>query len=144
MTADQMVAILKSRGCEPSDLRDGVHEAVHVLQTGSRSWDREKLHETLERKAWKTSSARNHIATMVRYELQARAVEMLACKHFKIPYDIDHWAFTCWMETSKSYRVDIGSIDKIVDSVRIVSKQVEVGMLLRRVLSLRARREPRA
>jgi hypothetical protein len=139
MTADKLVEILTSRGCRPlmqkglHPVRDAVHETVHQIQSGARTYDRELLHERLCRKAADRS-------TLVRFELQARAVEMLACHEFGIKYDIEHWAFVMWLETAKSLQVDIGDIEEVRSSIITVSKQRETKALLVQVMALRAKK----
>jgi hypothetical protein len=85
------------------------------------------------------------IRSMIRHELQARAVEMLACQQYGIPYEPEKWAMWCAMETVKTYRIDVGSIADLVDAIRTVAKQSETLALLDRVLSVplssRARQE---
>ena len=63
---------------------------------------------------------------------------MLVCKHVGIEYDIDHWAFITWLETAKSLRVDIGDVEKIKDSIMIVSRQRETLALLDRVMTMQS------
>jgi hypothetical protein len=143
MTADKLVEILKSKGCQPErqrglhELRDAVHETVHVLQSRSKTYEREALHEALLKAA---GDDRMHMSNLLRFELQARAVEMLACQKFGIEYDLDHWAFTMWLETSKSFRVDIGDIETVKDSILIVSRGFETKLLFDRVLRMRGKR----
>ena len=57
-----------------------------------------------------------------------------------VEYDLDHWAFIMWMETSKAYRVDIGELESVKDSILIVSRQLETKWLRDRVLRMRASR----
>lgn len=150
MTADELVAILVARGCQPQkqhdvhELRDAVHETVHVLQCGSRTYDREKLHEKLCKKARsEAGSGRMFDALMVRYELYARAVEMLACQHFGIEYDIDHWVGIMWLETAKSMHINIGAEDDAREAIIIASKQIMARRMLHQILSLKPPRRKR-
>ena len=148
MTADRLVEILISRGCQPEtqhdchELRDAVHETVHVLQCRSRTYEREALHEKLCRQAESEAheTGLNDTTLLVRYELQARAVEKLTCEHFKIPYDIEHWAFIMWMETAKSIHVNIGELDDVREAIITTSKLLPARMMFERVLLLRPRR----
>lgn len=144
MTADELVEVLKSRGCKPltqhhtHEVRDAVHETVHLIQSGSKTYEREALHRALERKAARSGLHMN--VTLVRFELQARAVEMLACKKFGIEYDIEHWVFTMWLETVKSMNLDMGGIEELRSAVITVSKQRETKALLDKVLAMKSTR----
>ena len=147
--ADRLVEILKARGCVPErqrslhEVRDAVHETVHVIQSGSKSYNRETIHEGLLAKA-KDEDGRQDRSLLLRFELQARAVEKIICERFKIEYDIEHWALIMWMETSKTLNVDIGSLDRTVDAINIVAKQYETKRLVDQVLRLRMPRKAKA
>lgn len=157
LTPDRLIKIFQSKGYHPErqkglhEIRDGIHEAMHVVQSGSKTFNRDKLHEALEQAADRhplsagapTGLRRREaqrMGALLRFELQARAAEMLVCQHFGIEYDLEGWALTTWLETSKSYHVDIGDTETICDSIRVVSEQYETHRLLASVLRMRARK----
>lgn len=155
MTADRLVEILISHGCAPErqraahPVRDAVHETVHVLQSGYKPkhlvWDREELHEALVAKAEKLAADRIRPDLMlVRFELQARAVEMLACKRLGLDYVIEDWAFIMWRETISSLRINMGEIDDLVDAIQVSAKLFETQRLLNRVFAMRMKRSRKA
>jgi hypothetical protein len=144
-SANDVVLAIRSRGSDAHDLRDAAHEATHAMQSRIRGpWERERLHAALERVTLRGNSNAGFIRSMIRHELQARAVEMLACQQYGIPYEPEKWAMWCAMETVKTYRIDVGSIADLVDAIRTVAKQSETLDLLDRVLSVPLARSSRA
>jgi hypothetical protein len=141
MSAEAILAAIQSRGSDAVDLRDAVHEATHAIQCRLHGpWQRERIHAALERRAKHSAGKRWLVTEMVRYELQARAVEMLVCERFAVPYDAKNWALWCAMETAKTYRVDLGSLDTLVDAFVLASKQRHTLELLDQVLATKAKR----
>lgn len=136
VSADEFVERLRAMGCMPlkqhgcHEVRDAAHEAAHYVQAGAKSWHRERLHKALSKKA------HHQRAGLVRFELEARGVEMIICKKFDIEYDLKHWSFITWMETSKTLNVDIGDLDEIAKAVTTVSKQRTVKALAAEVLAM--------
>lgn len=71
------------------------------------------------------------------YELEARAVEMLTCEHFGVPYDQRHWALMAWMETLRTLHIDMGTIENIVIHVEHISTGLSAKMLFKRVINIK-------
>ena len=138
ITSNDLVTAIRSRGSNADDVRDAAHEATHAMQSRLRGpWGRERLHAALEGKAKREAGSRMFVSQMLRYELQARAVEMLVCAHYNEPYDCEKWAMWCAMETANTYRVDVGGIDRLVDAIGIVSKQCMTLALFDTVMAIR-------
>lgn len=141
MSESTILAAIQSRGSDARDIRDAVHEATHAIQCRLHGpWERERIHTALERRAKHLAGKSGLVTEMVRYELQARAIEMLACERFGVAYDVKNWALWCAMETAKTYRVDLGSLDVIADAIVISSKQRRTIELLDLVLATKAKR----
>jgi hypothetical protein len=81
--ADRLVEYMATRGNAPHDVRDAAHEAAHVYQAAIMrgSLARETIHKRLEREARHIRPASD---AMVRFELQARAVEQIVCKELGV------------------------------------------------------------
>jgi len=147
MTAERLLAVIRSRGSDADTLRDGVHEAVHAIQAGLKDpWEREAIHEALQAKAAIDSQIefKAKVRMLVWYELQARACEWLACERFKIEYDIEYWALMMSMETVKTFHISPGTLEDVIEAIKITKQQLETKMLLDRVLALRAKRSRKA
>lgn len=139
MTGERFVEAIRSHGCETNNVRDAAHEAAHAKQVRLRApWTRDRIHAGVERRADEMN--RPPMIALVNMELEARAVEKMACAKFGEPYEVEEWALTCWMETSSAYRVDIGSIDGIVDAIRSRERSLFTQMLFRSVIAIRGRR----
>lgn len=141
ITANDLVTAIRSRGSNADDIRDAAHEATHAMQSRLRGpWGRERLHSALERKARREAGPRMFVTEMLRYELQARAVEMLVCAHYQVPYNPEEWAMWCAMETANTYHVGVGGIDRLVDAIGISSKQRMTRALFDAVMATKALR----
>lgn len=103
VSTEFVVEAVRLRGSDARDLRDAVHEAHHAISSGLRGkWERERVHQALLRmprvKKW-------GVAMLVQEEVDARAVERLACAKFGIEYDSEYWAMMAAMETCKTLGV---------------------------------------
>lgn len=93
---ERIIAAVRARGSDATDLRDAAHEAHHALTAGLRKkWDRESIDRAICRKFQRPGAAASE-------EILARAVEQLVCADLGVDCGtIDHWAFICCMEAAK-------------------------------------------
>lgn len=129
--ADMLIGAWSCHGYDGDDLRDGAHEVHHALDAGvQRDWgDREAIHAALMRKA------RGRRSTMLRYEIDARAVEHVVCRAYGVDHDIKHWAFWACMEGVKSgfpmgsFNQFAAAVSDAVDTDRIVKAAARVVLI---------------
>lgn len=100
MKPEAFIAAVRARGSDATDLRDAFHEAHHAVTAKlKKPWERERIHQALLHlprvKKW-------GVAMLVQEEIDARAVERVACAKFGIEYDVDWWAMMAAMETCKT------------------------------------------
>jgi hypothetical protein len=93
------LAALHARGIDTTDVRDGAHEAFHVLTSGYKGdpGDREAIHRALVRKF------RGNRAGLWVNEIQARVVEQEICKRVGADPrgDLSKWLhISAWEATS--------------------------------------------
>lgn len=105
LTAARFIEGVRARGSDVSDLRDAFHEAHHAVTARlKKPWERERIHQALLRmprvRKW-------GVAMLVQEEVDARAVERLACAKFGVEYNAELWAMTAAMETCKTFGVDM-------------------------------------
>lgn len=102
MTADGLLAAIRSHGVISNDIRDASHEAHHALTCGLRKpWTRDNVHAAVLRVARRAPMA------LVDAELTARAVEATVCKRLGVEYDVAKWANTMWWETAKNMHISL-------------------------------------
>lgn len=134
----RIVAAVRSRGSNASNLRDAAHEACHALDAKLRGrWERERLHSALERHCG------DH-GTMIYYEMRARAVEALCCEQIEGNHDVQHWALICWMETIKTMRIELPSVQWIVEQITQHKKRSATICMAERIKALPVARTRRA
>lgn len=137
MTAEQVVAAIQARGSDATDLRDAVHEAHHAVVTKlKRPWERERIHQALLRmprvRKW-------GLSMLVMEEIDARAVERLACERFGVPYDAERWAMAAAMETCKTFGVGM-QLDWWTARIEERAKSARASLLLDSLLRKLARK----
>jgi len=145
-TASALLQAIRSRGSDAETIRDAAHEATHALQTNLHSpWNRDNIHEAVERLAKRHFLGRHfgRMSALVRFELEARAVEMLTSQHFNEKYDIQHWATICWMETAKAFQTNIGEIDDVIAAIKTNAEDRRTIALFKRVLAIKPKRGAR-
>lgn len=123
MSPDAVVAAVRARGSDASDLRDAIHEAHHAVRAGvRRPWRRERIHAKLLRLPMVLVVGP---AALIVEEATARAVERLACEQFGIPYDVSKWAMMASMETTETLGIGLdldwwmSHIDKRMNVARV-------------------------
>lgn len=88
-----VIDFVKSRGGDPRDFRDAVHEAIHGMQLETEDWSRSNLtlifDEDVDR------------AHLFAWECEARAAEWLACERVGIEYNLEKWAGNAAIESAK-------------------------------------------
>lgn len=101
----RIVEYANAMGNDARDIRDAAHEAHHALDVGmnGKPWTRDNIHEALQASAEKRGRAA--LASMLSFELDARAVEKLVCVAIGLEYDDEHWQHIMWMETLSNMRV---------------------------------------
>lgn len=109
--AARIIETCRKYGSDATNFRDAVHEAHHALDAGVKpgKWDRESIHKKLIGVPYKTKSndwgeyrVRTNRAELLRYEVEARAVEQLVCRALKIDIeDVEHWAWYAVIEMQK-------------------------------------------
>lgn len=124
VTADSLLAAIRSRGVDSNDLRFAVHEACHALQWRvTKPWTSDNIH------AKKPKPHRIFgVAGGVRDEIQARAVEQLVCRRLGIDCgSVEQWAQVCWMETLKNERISLPTGDWLEKQIlaEMASKSAE-------------------
>jgi hypothetical protein len=136
--AHRILAAIRARGCEamghkadPGEFRHAVHEAVHGIRLGAKSWSNDAIHRACTR----VRSPSNRLME----ELIARAVEQLVCQRLGVACDtVEHFAFWTCMEALKN-RVDIGGPDEFARGVRRYMEDTRtVAPLVEQVLALGA------
>lgn len=133
-SADQLVAIVRSRGSDATDARDAAHEACHAIQWGVRGkWTRDNIHRRAPRVP----------GFGVADEIKARAVEALICQRLGIDYDLPKWAMVCWMEQLKNERVALPSGSWLEDRIREQMGKPLVARFVEKVLALEPKRPRR-
>ncbi len=137
--AKKLLGAIQKRGCDARDLRDAAHEAHHALFVRLRgSWDRERIHEALVRRARRESKLYLN-ETLVRYELYARAVEWTVCERFKLPYEVEHWVDIMWWETLKHMNIKLPEVNEIAEAIKIAKGQWSTSRYADAVIALGAR-----
>jgi hypothetical protein len=92
-----LIALCKEHGNDADNIRDAAHEIFHARYAGTKSWDREVVHQALSRKFRQRGPAFFWL-----HELRARAVEQIVSKHFG--YDcgpLAGWVHTSILEAIK-------------------------------------------
>lgn len=135
--AHRILSAIRARGCEPighgtdpGEFRHAVHEAVHGIRLGAKSWSNDAIHR---------ACTRVRPGDRLREELIARAVEQLVCQRLGVACDtVEHFAFWTCMEALKN-RVDIGGPDEFARGVRRCMEDARtVAPLVEQVLALGA------
>lgn len=146
LDADQITRILDaigSRGCASRDFRFAVHEAHHALTCGLRKpWTSDNIHAAVLRAARKSLLLTRDEA-LVRFELQARAVEWIACERAGIEYDLDYWAHIMWMETYKNMNILLPINGEIAEGIKTFKALGRTERAADAVLSLQPRARKR-
>lgn len=137
-TPEALIAAIRKRGNDATDLRDAAHEAHHALSAGVRGpWDRESIHRAVM--AMGRADAAGD-------EIMARAVEQIVCADLGVTTDsIEKWAFWACMEAIKS-GIRYPSLDWFCDAVRAAMKSPEGRRAADRVMALASgrARKPRS
>lgn len=94
MTPQAIIEAVQNRGNDATTLRDAIHEAHHAIEAGAESWDRDSIHEAVERR-WQ---GRSELPDRIRNEIEARAAEWAACDAHGIKYKVEHWHTMMVME----------------------------------------------
>ena len=100
---DKLIAAIRARGVESSDLRYCAHEAHHALVCGIRKpWSVDAIDKAM-RRTFKIYSLR------FCDEIRARAVEQIVCRRAGVDCgDVERWALVTAMECMKIDRVNVG------------------------------------
>jgi len=96
--AEALIALGRSKGNKPHDVRDAAHEAFHAMTAGVDDWDRENIHEALVA----LFDRRGGNADFWLHEMEARAVEQIVCERLGVPTKaIEAWYHTSVLEAMK-------------------------------------------
>lgn len=89
-TAKGIIEYVRSRGSDTSNLRDAVHEACHALEAKIENWDRNSIHEAMQK-----------IPTRIPSEITARAVEQIVCSDLGVSIaTIETWCHIACTEAT--------------------------------------------
>lgn len=139
---DKLLAAIRARGCDAKDLRDGAHEAHHAIFVGlKKPWTRDNIHEALIKRARRGRVQALRLGVnelLVRYELEARAVEWIVCERAGVEYDLDKWSHIMWMETMKNMNILLPQGDEIADAIKIAKQRPLIERAARHVIALAA------
>lgn len=111
VTAEQLIAAVRSNGNDPRDLRDAAHEAHHALEAKVKrgKWDRETIHRAVMKMG---------LGRAVQSEIMARAVEQIVCADLGVDCGtVEKWAMIACMEALKS-RVQVPGLDWMVARIK--------------------------
>lgn len=126
-TAQRLVDAVRKRGSNADDPRDAAHEACHALEWGvTKKWTRDNIH------ARKPRIRSDGVSS----EITARAVEAIVCADLGVKYDVDKWAFTCWMEMLKNEGISLPTGSWLADAIRRRMKTDGARRMANRVLAL--------
>lgn len=124
---DKLLAAFHARGIVTNDLRDGAHEAHHAIFVGlKKPWTRDNIHEALLKRARRGRVQALKLGVnelLVRYELEARAVEWIVCERAGIEYDLSYWSHIMFMETMKNMNILLPHGDEIADAIKIAKQR---------------------
>lgn len=127
MAAEAIVAAVRARGSDATDVRDAAHEACHALMWGvSKKWTRNNIHRKCPRRS----------ADKVADEITARAVEMAVCGRFGVAYDLKHWAFVAWIEMLKNEKISLPTDGWLATAIRERLKSRRTQEMVDRVCAL--------
>lgn len=130
--ADRLLAAVRKRGGEPRDPRDAAHEACHALDAKLKGpWTRDNIHEALTKFC-------GDRGVMLYHEIRARAVEMVVCQQLDIPYDVEQWASTCYLEQVSVARIAPPSFEWLLEQIKRQSTMAKTTLMAKRILGLRA------
>lgn len=131
--ATRVLAAIRARGvdqCGDSDFRHAVHEAVHGIRLGVKTWSNDAIHR---------ACMKARPGDRLREEFIARAVEQLVCQRLGVECDtVEHYAFVTCMEALKC-GLDIGKPSVVADGVRRAMADAEtVAPLVEQILAMGA------
>ena len=111
---DKLVAAIRARGVESSDLRYCAHEAHHALVCGVRKpWSVDAIDAAM-RRTFKMYTLR------FCDEIRARAVEQIICRRAGVDCgSVERWALVTSMECMKIDRVNVGDPAGIAAAVEL-------------------------
>lgn len=99
-TKEEIIAAIRARGNNATDLRDAAHEAHHALQFDVKpgKWNRETIHRAI------VKGGRRAFGEAVFDEIRARAVEQIVCADYGVETgaSLEAWAMTSFMEAGKN------------------------------------------
>lgn len=123
-----LVAAVRAKGSDASDVRDAAHEACHALSWGvKKKWTRNNIH------AKKPRVRSEGVAD----EILARAVEQIVCADLGVECgSIEKWAMVCWMEMLKNERISLPTDGWLVESITSAIKSKRARAMADRILSL--------
>ena len=137
-TPAEVVATVRAHGSNARDLRDAIHEAAHALQVGlTPPWGREMVHKALAEHARADLCTSRPEVALAAYEVQARAVERLACEGFGIPYDPEEWALVAILEASRDGVMGLMPMTTWIAMVDAHLPRAATAELLAQILALR-------
>lgn len=153
----QILRYVQARGSDARDLRDATHEAHHAIASGCRKpWTRDNIHAAVLRAARGDRITRllggSTNEALVKYELEARAVEWIICERAGLEYDLPKWADVMWWETFKNMNIRLPDVDDVAKAIKLAKERPSIVRAADRVAELadkplprgRARRLPTA
>lgn len=114
--ADDLIAAIRARGCNATDLRDAAHEAHHALAHVKRGkWTRTAIDKAVA-KAW---PGRRNYSMRLAEEIDARAVEQIVCADLDVEcWPVDKAVGIMIMECISIDRVGGLEFDPLVAAVK--------------------------
>jgi len=134
--ASAVIAAVRARGSDASDVRDAAHEAYHALQSRLRGkWTRARIHDAVRRQA-RRERVLGERSVLVHHEVYARAVEQLvAAKCGVDPGSVEQWALISVLEAAGS-GIQIESIEWFIGKVRKAMESTSAKTVATRILAL--------
>lgn len=132
-SAEAVIAAVRARGSDATDLRDAAHEAAHAFDGGAKRWDRDSIHAALLRLP-------HPRADMFRSEVLARTVEQIVCADLGVDCGtVEKWAGVAVREAAH-YGIAFSDYDTFLRLVRQYMDGREARKVADRVIDLGRRR----